>query len=319
VAGSSGVGSNVAGSNVAGSNVAGLKVAALPPVRAGVCADPAWMAAFARHIESLGFESIVAVEHPHVISGYTSRYPYAPSGRMPLPDDCAIPDPLDLLAYLAGVTSTLGLSTGVLVLPAHHPVLLAKRLATLDRLAGGRVRLCIGVGWLREELEACGVDFDSRGRRTDEAIDVLRALWSDSGPEGATFAGEFFSFAHAHSFPKPLQPGGVPIHIGGHTAPSVRRAVRRGDGWQPLGLWGDELRQALDLLEREAEATGRDPSSIELTISALSTSADAEVAGQMLGLGVHRLVVTCLQADIEAAKDDMSAVAERLGLTPRGD
>ena len=213
-----------------------LEVAALPPVRAGVCADPDWMAAFALHIEALGFESIVVVEHPLVIGDYTSRYPYAASGRMPLPDDCAIPDPIDTLAFLAGVTSTLVLATGVLVLPAHHPVVMAKRLATLDRLSKGRVRLCIGVGWMREELEACGVDFDSRGRRTDECIDVMRALWADTEPEGASFAGEFFAFSHAHTHPKPFRPGGVPVHIGGHSPASIRRAARRGDGWQPLGL-----------------------------------------------------------------------------------
>ncbi len=171
-----------------------IKVAALPPVRSGVCADPDWMAGFCQHIEALGFESVVVVEHPLVIGDYTSRYPYAPSGRMPLPDDCAIPDPIDLLGFLAGVTSTLGLATGVLVLPAHHPVIMAKRLATVDRLSKGRVRLCIGVGWMREELEACGVDFASRGRRTDECIDVMRALWADTEPEGASFDGEFFSF-----------------------------------------------------------------------------------------------------------------------------
>jgi probable F420-dependent oxidoreductase len=298
--------------------VTALALAALPPVRAGVCADPDWMAGFAQHVEGLGFESIVVVEHPLVIGDYTSRYPYASSGRMPLPDDCAIPDPIDTLAFLAGVTSTLGLSTGVLVLPAHHPVVMAKRLATLDRLSKGRVRLCIGVGWMREELEACGVDFASRGRRTDECIDVMRALWADTEPEGANFTGEFFGFSHAHTYPKPVRPGGVPIHIGGHSGPSIRRAARRGDGWQPLGLWGKELDAALARLKAEAEAVGRDPATIELTISALSTSTDADTVGKLLALGVGRLVVTCAQADLGAARDEMSAVAERVGLQPPG-
>jgi probable F420-dependent oxidoreductase len=291
-----------------------LKVAALPPVRAGVCADPDWMASFARHIEALGFESVVVVEHPLVIGDYTSRYPYASSGRMPLPDDCAIPDPIDLLAYLAGVTSTLGLATGVLVLPAHHPVVMAKRLATVDRLSKGRVRLCIGVGWMREELEACGVAFDSRGRRTDECIDVLRALWADTEPEGAAFEGEFFGFSHAHTHPKPFRAGGVPIHIGGHSPASIRRAARRGDGWQPLGLWGDELANALARLNDEVEMAGRDRAALELTISAMSTQATPETLEKLAALGVDRLVVTCGQAEIAAAQDEMAEVAERIGL-----
>jgi len=293
-----------------------LKLAALPPVRAGVCADPDWMAGFARHVEAIGFESIVVVEHPLVVGNTTSTYPYSPSGRMPLPDDCAIPDPVDTLAFLAGVTSTLGLSTGVLVLPAHHPVVMAKRLATVDRLSKGRVRLCIGVGWMREELEACGTDFDSRGRRTDECIDVMRALWADTEPEGASFEGEFFRFSHAHTHPKPYRPGGIPIHIGGHTKASVRRAARRGDGWQPLGLWGEELEQALARLVQETEAAGRDPSALELTISALSTSTTPETVEKLVAMGVDRLVVTCAEPDLAAARDDMSAVAQRLGLLP---
>ena len=294
----------------------GLAVAALPPVRAGVCADPVWMAGFARTVEALGYESIVTVEHPLVVGDYTSRYPYAPSGRMPLPVDCAIPDPLDTLAFVAGVTSTLGLATGVLVLPAHHPAVLAKRLATVDRLSGGRLRLCIGVGWMREELEACGVDFASRGRRTDECIDAMRALWADSGPDGAGFEGEFFAFAHAHSFPKPLRPGGVPIHVGGHSPAAIRRAARRGDGWQPLGLVGEDLRVALDRLGAELDAAGRPRDALELTMSTLAGAAHPETVAELRALGVTRLVVTCTEADLHAAQDDMAAVAERLGMVP---
>ena len=293
-----------------------IKVAARPAVRSGVCAYPDWMAGFCRHIEAIGFESVVVVEHPLVIGDYTSRYPYAPSGRMPLPDDCAIPDPIDLLGFLAGVTSTLRLSTGVLVLPAHHPVIMAKRLATVDRLSKGRVRLCIGVGWMREELEACGVDFASRGRRTDECIDVMRALWADTEPEGATFEGEFFRFSHAHTHPKPHQTGGIPIHIGGHSTASIRRAGRRGDGWHPLGLRGEELQTAWGALRHEATAAGRDPSSIEFTLTGVSTGTSAETLAELDAMGVDRLVVTCLQPNLEAVKEEMSQVAETVGLTP---
>ena len=171
---------------------------------------------------------------------------------------------------------------------------------------------------MREELEACGTDFDSRGRRTDECIDVMRALWADTEPEGASFEGEFFRFAHAHTHPKPVRPGGVPIHIGGHTPASIRRAARRGDGWQPLGLWGDELARALERLRAETAAAGRDPGALELTISALSTSTTPETVEKVAALGVDRLVVTCALADLDAAKDDMSAVAQRIGLGAPG-
>ncbi|MDT5267306.1 MAG: hypothetical protein QOI90_3932, partial [Mycobacterium sp.] len=150
--------------------------AVIAPVAAGVTADPGWMTIFARHVEACGFESIVAVEHTVLMTQYTSVYPYDQSGRVEIPADCPVPDPLDLLAFLAATTTSLGLATGVLVLPNHHPVVLAKRVATIDALSAGRVRLAVGMGWLREEIEACGAPFESRGRRADEQIEVLRLL-----------------------------------------------------------------------------------------------------------------------------------------------
>jgi alkanesulfonate monooxygenase SsuD/methylene tetrahydromethanopterin reductase-like flavin-dependent oxidoreductase (luciferase family) len=172
-----------------------------PPVVAGVCVDPTWMTGFAVHADQSGFESLVVVEHTVVVSDTKSTYPYARSGRMPLADDCPIPDPLDLLSFLAAKTQRIVLATGVLIISNHHPVDLAKRVATLDCLSEGRVRLCVGIGWMQEEIEACGVDFSTRGRRADEAIDVMRTLWAQSGPEGASFDGEFFTRIR---FPSPF-------------------------------------------------------------------------------------------------------------------
>ncbi|MGH8881097.1 MAG: LLM class flavin-dependent oxidoreductase, partial [Stackebrandtia sp.] len=118
-----------------------MDYALLAPVSTGVTADPVWIGEFAAHADTCGFESIVAVEHAVVMSRYSSVYPYDKSGKMELADDCAIPDPLDLLAFLAARTTRIGLGTGVLVLPNHHPVVLAKRIATIDALSGGRLRL----------------------------------------------------------------------------------------------------------------------------------------------------------------------------------
>lgn len=134
----------------------GPKIGVVAPVADGVTADPDWMVSFASHLERCGFESIVVVEHTVLATRYDSVYPYDSSGRVGLAADCPIPDPLDLLAFLAGHTSRLGLATGVLVLPNHHPVVLAKRAATVDALSGGRLRLCVGVGWLKEELRPAG-------------------------------------------------------------------------------------------------------------------------------------------------------------------
>jgi probable F420-dependent oxidoreductase len=294
----------------------------IPPVRLGVTADPAWMTSFCRHAETCGFESVVLVEHAVVISDYRSTYPYAASGRMPLPDDCRIPDPLDLMAYLAAVTERITLATGVLVVPNHQAVVLAKRIATVDVLSGGRVRMCVGVGWMDEELRATGADPRSRGRRTDETIGAMRALWADSGPAGADFDGEFVSFRHAHSFPKPLRPGGVPIHIGGHSEAAARRAGRLGEGFQPLGLAAETLATRLDQVRQAAEAAGRDADAIELSLSGyLPTTTEHEVADAEAAGAVRMVVSTSMTGDIGQVGEEMSEFAERFGLgstTPAG-
>jgi len=292
-----------------------VKYAVLAPVAAGVTADPEWIGPYAEHAEACGFESIVAVEHTVVASGYSSVYPYDRSGKMELADDLDIPDPLDLLAFLAGRTSRIGLATGVLVLPNHHPVVLAKRVATLDALSGGRVRLTVGMGWMREEVEACGADFETRGRRADEQLQVLRALWADTAPEGAAFDGEFFSFKNLMSYPKPRQEGGVPIHIGGHTRAAARRAGRYGDGIQPLGLMGEELQSVLKLMRDEAEKAGRDPEALELTLGHSLAVVTPEKAERLAAQGADRLVLQATPTrDLSAARDELSACAERLGL-----
>jgi probable F420-dependent oxidoreductase len=289
----------------------------IPPVRAGVTADPDWMASFCEHAEASGFESVVLVEHAVVISDYVSTYPYASSGRMPLPDDCPIPDPLDLMAYLAGRTTVITLATGVLVLPNHQAVVLAKRIATVDVLSGGRVRMCVGVGWMDEELQATGADPRSRGRRTDESIAAMRALWADSGPDGADFDGEFVSFRHAHSYPKPVHPGGVPLHIGGHSEAAARRAGRLGDGFQPLGLAGGELVTRIDQMQQAAERAGRDPGAIELTLSGYLPALTEEDVEAAAAAGATRMVVSpSMSADLLTVCDEMSEFAERFDLAP---
>ncbi|OBH58137.1 LLM class F420-dependent oxidoreductase [Mycobacterium sp. E2479] len=290
-----------------------MKVSVVAPVGDGVTADPDWMVAFARHLEACGFESIVAVEHTVLLTRYDSVYPYDNSGRVGLAPDCPIPDPLDLLAFLAGHTTRLGLATGVLVLPNHHPVVLAKRAATVDALSGGRLRLCVGVGWLKEELAACDVDFESRGRRADEQLAVMRELWAQR-PEGASFTGEFFKFENVMCYPKPAER--LQIHIGGHSRAAARRAGRLGDGFQPLGVSGPRLASLIALMRDEASSADRDPTALEVSLGHSVTKIDAERAATLLDQGADRLVLAMPPTtDIEHAKDLLSACAQRLSLT----
>lgn len=291
-----------------------MKYTILPPLT-GVTADPAWIAAFAGHVEACGFDEIIAVEHTVLATTYDSVYPYDESGRVELAPDCPVPDPLDLLAFIAGQTTTLGLATGVLVLPNHHPVVLAKRVATVDVLSGGRLRLCVGVGWLREEIEACGAPFTSRGRRANEQIEVMRLLWADN-PAGASHSGEFFEFHNITSYPKPVQGEHLPVHIGGHSIAAAQRAGRLGDGFQPLGLGGSELTALVDVMRDEAARAGRDSARLELSLGHLVTKIDRDRAGGLAALGADRIVLGMPAVhDLAHAKDALSACAERLGLT----
>src|SRR5690349_19212380 len=220
--------------------------------------DPDRMIAVARHAEQCGFESFYTPEH-------IALYPGASVGPAVFPAATPIADPLECLAFVAAATERILLGTGVLLLPYHHPVALAKRLATLDVLSGGRLRLLtVGVGALPGEARAVGVDFASRGRRADEAIDVLRLLWS-GGADGVTNAGECYPFENLCSFPHPVG-GPLPVHIGGSSAAAARRAGRRGDGWFPGGaLTPDERARQWDLVRQSAVDAGRDPAALEYT------------------------------------------------------
>jgi len=261
-----------------------MRFGLLAPCEGSFLSSPDRVGAYAQAAEAAGFESIWVFEHAVIPADYQSRYPYNAEGRVTIEDD-DIPDPLALLAFLAGRTTRLVLGTGVLILPQRSPVLCAKECATVDRLSGGRLRLGIGVGWLREEAEAVGTRFEDRGARTDEYIEAIRVLWRDPEP---TFHGAYTRFERAKSNPKPVQPGGVPILVGGHSVAAARRAGRLGDGYFPIGLRHDDFTARLGVLQAAARERGRDPDTIELTYSG-STKPDR--VRQYADLGVTRWVV----------------------------
>jgi probable F420-dependent oxidoreductase len=277
----------------------------MPPCQDGFLSSPDRVAAYARAAEDAGFESIWVFEHAVIPADYASRYPYSPEGRIAIEDD-DLPDPFGLLAFLAGVTSRLLLGTGVLILPQRSPVVCAKECATVDRLSGGRLRLGIGVGWLREEAEAVGTSFDDRGARTDDYIEAMRVLWRDPEP---TYHGAFVDFDRAKSNPKPAQPGGVPILVGGHSAAAARRAGRLGDGYFPIGLRHDDFTGRLDELRAAARDAGRDPDAIELTYSG---GQKADRVAAYADLGVSRWVVAVWETEPDAYRRAFDELATSL-------
>ncbi|GAC1322004.1 MAG: hypothetical protein NVSMB16_16420 [Acidimicrobiales bacterium] len=241
-----------------------------------------------------------------VPEAYGSKYPYSASGRMPGAEDVDIPDPLVWLAYVAGATQRIRLGTGILILPQRNPVILAKEAATLDKLSGGRLELGVGVGWLREEFDALGVPFDDRAARTDEYIGALRALWRSPS---ATFTGRFASFTQARSFPKPSQPGGVPIVVGGHTPAAARRAGRLGDGFFPAGGGLDQLGVLLEIMREAASAAGRNPDGIEVTAGGAK---DLEEVRRAADMGVSRLVIPAFGRDLEAVRGALRSFGDKI-------
>lgn len=264
---------------------------ALTGVNAGRRTKPEHAAAFARHAEDAGIESLWAVEHVVVPSGYTSAYPYSPDGRMPAADDLDIADPLAWLTFVAAVTSRIKIATGILIAPQRNPVVLAKECATIDVLSGGRLILGVGIGWLREEFDALGISFDDRAARTDDTVAALRALWA---PGASTYEGAFASFRDVHANPKPVH-GTIPIVIGGTTDAAARRAGRIGDGFFPWMTPPDELARLLTVMRAAAAEAGRDPDAIEITVGAT----DPRTLRALEDAGAHRVVTVTRARDLD--------------------
>ncbi|MGV9722219.1 TIGR03619 family F420-dependent LLM class oxidoreductase [Nocardia beijingensis] len=269
--------------------------------------DPDRLIGYAQHAERCGFEAIYLPEH-------IALYPGATVGPMEITPTVPFADPLDALGFVAAATERILLGTAVLLLPYHHPVVLAKRLATIDVLSKGRMRLLtVGLGTLPGEARAVGVDFTSRGRRADEAIDVLRLLWSGDA-EGVSFDGEFFRFDNLCSYPKPVGGERLPIHVGGSSRAAARRAGARGDGYFPGGLLGPaERAEQLAIAHAAAEAAGRDPGAFEYTRWG-SIDMPVERVQGLADQGVTRIVVSASTGDPERARDELSAFAERFDL-----
>ena len=241
-----------------------MKLGIIPLMQKGFT-RPEWARPFLKMIEAAGVESVWTVEHPIVAENYEKLYSYSDDGSAPFQPDTEMCDPLEWLGFAAGVTEHIKLGTGVLLLPLHAPIILAKRVATLDAMSGGRVLLGVGMGWQREEYQTIGVPYEERGKRLDEGIAAVRALWTESP---ATYHGQFYNFTRVHSDPKPTQTGGVPIVIGGSTDIAARRAGRIGDGFYPHAISPDDLALRLETMRAAARETGRDPDQIEITVSA---------------------------------------------------
>jgi probable F420-dependent oxidoreductase len=211
-----------------------------------VATDPATAVAVARHAEALGFDSLWSGEHVVVPS------PRVPPS--PMDPDEPILDPVVLLAHLAAVTRRVRLGTGVIILPQRNPLVLAKQLASLDVLSGGRLEVGIGAGYLEPELAALGVPLAERGSRTDEYLAAMRTLWEDDAP---AHTGTHVRFAGVDAHPRPVQRP-LPVVVGGHAPAALRRAARHAQGWYGFMLSPEDTAERVALLRKAAADAGRD-------------------------------------------------------------
>lgn len=266
----------------------------------GSGADRTVIDAVASAAEGHGFATLWAGEHVVMVDDSASRYPYSDSGAIAVPAEADWLDPMIALSFAAAASSRIRLATGVLLLPEHNPVIVAKQAASLDRLSGGRLTLGIGVGWSREEFEALGVPFERRGARAAEYVAAMRTLWRE---DVASFAGQFVAFNSIRVNPKPVLGRAVPIVVGGNSDAALRRVAAWGDGWYGFNLDGiDEVRDRVGRLEKLLGESGRDRAALRVSVAlAAPRAADARALAE---LGVDELVL------VQAPPDSADAVPE---------
>lgn len=251
--------------------------------------DPVALRDFAQGAEALGFDYLAMADHILVVD-MSLRGTASASGKH------GYREPFVTLAHVAACTTAIGLATAVLVLTQRQTALVAKQAAEVDVLSGGRLRLGVGVGWSEVEFGQLGQDFHNRGRRIEEQIEVLRALWTE---ESVTFHGEWHDISEAGINPLPVQRP-IPLWMGGNAEPVLRRAGRMADGWLPEGRPDGALREQIKRVRGYAREAGRDPSAlgIEGRLGLRSGDPDewAETARAWEALGATGIMVTTSNA-----------------------
>jgi len=260
----------------------------------------------ARTAEALGFESFWCAEHPFIPVQSASRFPGSEDGIIPESYSHFV-DPFVALARASGTTTRIKLGTGIVLVPERHPLLLAKEVSTLDHFSGGRFLFGIGAGWLREETEIMGGDFDHRWTQTRESVLAMKELWTK--PE-AEFHGRYYNFPPVRSYPKPKQKPHPPVILGGGAQRVLERVVAWGDGWLPNRITPDQLRESRATLDRLAKDAGRDPNAI--TISVHGQPADRDLIRRLLDSGATRVLVRPATVKTDA---EMGAELERIAKT----
>lgn len=248
--------------------------------------DPSHMIGLAQIAEAAGFESVWTFEHVIVPLDYASKYPYNESGKMGAAPETPLTDPLIALAAIAAATKTIRLGTGVNILSQTNPLLMAKQVASLDFMSGGRFMLGVGIGWLQEEFIAMGVPFERRGARFDDYIVAMRKVWSGDVVEHQS---EFLNWSGFKSYPLPKQ-SPLPVIMGGNKGKILERIAKYGNGWFIPGVDPATIRTQLAELKSVCAKVGRNFDDIEIT-SMWPAAGGLDSLKTLQDAGVHRAVV----------------------------
>ena len=235
---------------------------ALPNI--GPLGGPESVAKVAQRAEELGYDSVWVIERLLWPVKPQTPYPVTPDGSLP-EEYKHVLDPLETLTFAAALTKRVALGTSVLDIPYYNPVMLARRLTTLDVLSGGRVRLGLGLGWSRDEYDAVGADFKDRGARADEFIQLLKAIWTADPVE---FHGTFYQVPKSIIQPKPVQKPHPPIYMAAFAPGALKRIAKLADGWNPVAIPLEGMAQMFDGVKQMAKAEGRDPNALEMIVRA---------------------------------------------------
>jgi probable F420-dependent oxidoreductase len=263
--------------------------------------DPSAVRAYGQRVEELGFTHLLAYDHvvgadPAVYKDWAGPYDLYTTFH----------EPLVMFGYLAAVTTTLELVTGVIILPQRQAVLVAKQAAEVDLLSAGRLRLGVGLGWNAVEYEALNEDFSNRGRRMSEQIDVMRRLWTE---QSVTFEGRFHRVTGAGLAPLPVRRP-IPVWIGAASRPAFERAGRLADGWFPMMSPGPELDEARDIVAQSATAAGREPIAMEGRVNWHGDRDKlAEEIAAWRAAGASHVSVNTMRAGLRTVDDHLDVLA----------
>ena len=262
------------------------------------------IAKLAQRAEEYGFESLWVPEHSILPVNTESPWPGSPDGKIPKVY-ADIVDPFIALSRASAVTTKLKLGTGICLVPERNPLLLAKEVATLDMYSQGRFLFGIGAGWLREETEIMGGDFAHRWSQTRESILAMKELWTTVGSE---YHGKYYDFPPVYSFPRSVQKPHPPVFLGGMAKNVFKRIIDYGDGWMPNRVVPEDVQKGRATLDELAEAAGRDPKSI--IISVFGQQPDADLLKGFEEAGADRVMIRVETANEDDTLKNLHSIAE---------